>query len=162
MNLVHTLFFSLNLYANFRLEWNLPALFIIELFIISLLIFNEIIAYVTLKGNYFSDFLNFFDIGSILLCMLVLGLNFRDYNLSRRENLEFYYGYWFVALKLLCLTIIYFRMLLYFRIFKTFRYLINMMLSLTKASFSTVFMIFFFLMSYVIIDFCVYNIKARR
>ena len=58
-------------------------LFTIELIIIALLIFNEVIAYVTLRDNYFGDFLNFFDIGSIFLSIFVLTLNYRDYNLAR-------------------------------------------------------------------------------
>ena len=78
INLCHAIFFSFNLYSVFKEGWNLFAFFIADLLIISLLILNEIIAYIALKQNYFGDFLNFFDISTITISILVLGFNYRD------------------------------------------------------------------------------------
>ena len=46
---------------------------------------------------------------------------------------------------------------MYFRIFGVFRYLLNMILSLTKASFSTIFIVIFLIVSDIFMDLAIYN-----
>lgn len=72
--MIHTVLFSIYLYSLHHENWNRKILFILEIIFIGFIILNELISYFALKNSYFKDFLNYFDICSIILTIIVLFL----------------------------------------------------------------------------------------
>ena len=50
----------------------------LDISVLSLIIINEIISFYSLKRYYFKDYMNYFDLASIILTILVLVLNGMD------------------------------------------------------------------------------------
>ena len=122
----------------------------LDIVVLFLMLINEIISFISLGKHYYLDYMNYFDIICILYSVLIIIFYKLDRRQARTINRAFYYGRWFGVVKLGILAIVYFRTFLYLRIFGTFRYLINMVLNITKASFSTIFILLYMIVSYVI------------
>ena len=90
--MTHTLLFSFYLYSAFFKNWARNALFVFEMIFIGLIVLNEIISFYALRDSYFKDFLNYFDICSIILTIIILFLAKNDMKKAEELDLIFYYG----------------------------------------------------------------------
>lgn len=78
--MIHTILFTLYLYSTYYDSLNRNLIFILEMIFIVLIVLNEFISFLSLRDSYFKDFLNYFDICSIILALVVLIMNKHEIN----------------------------------------------------------------------------------
>lgn len=136
MNWLHGLFFNLAL-----LFPNVLALFVMDFIAIALIFSYESISIIS-SGflKYISQFNNIFDVIMIFLCIATNILTYINEGLNETSDLV-----WLEILQIICLFVIYYRCISFLRIFKTFRNVIDMLLSVTFSALSLIIIIGFFI-----------------
>ena len=82
--MIHTLLFTFFLYSVYFKDWSRNILFILELFLIGFILLNEVVSFYALRDSYFRDFLNYFDICSIILTIVILFMT--KYDMKKAEE----------------------------------------------------------------------------
>ena len=137
MNWAHALFFNLAMLFPKQVVF-----FITDYTIIVCIFGYEFISmYSSGFKKYISSFNNIFDMIIIFLCIIVNVFTYLKEGLDDETDIL-----WLEFLQLLCLLVVYYRSITFLRIIKTFRHVIDMLISVTLSALSLLIIIALFIL----------------